>query len=94
MDSEGTFRLLVLDPKRQQLTSGLVYELKKVVVQAPAPSPHLRWGFVFLTDNDERVFSIYLSETGKAGVINGTPVKFSSDELFSWAEETLGKVLY
>jgi hypothetical protein len=52
----------------------------------------VRWGFVFKGSNGETVFSIYIEESGKKGVINGASVEFDSDKLAAWSKKSLGEV--
>ncbi len=48
----------------------------------------MRWGFIFLNDKGDRIFSIYLDSTGRKAVINGHVGQLDSVDLFEWAETT------
>jgi hypothetical protein len=93
LDSAATFCLSIIEPQQLKLTADLLSTIKKASAQPSREDLAVRWGFIFLTRQGERVFSVYVHRLGKNGFINGTPVTFDSNALFKWAEETLGGAL-
>lgn len=93
LDSEGPFRLFIRYPATQNLTKEVFYRMQRLTIKEAAGEPALRWGIIFFNSKKERVFSVYLGRDGSEGVINDSPVKFSSDDLYSFLESTLGNVL-
>ena len=53
----------------------------------------LRWGFLFSSNENERLLAIYFDKSGRAGVLNGACVNFESDALLKWAEANCGCIL-
>lgn len=92
LDMEGEFAMSVRWPKEQNITKELAAKIGQLTARVTGKDVPVRWGFVFLDRKGDRVFSIYLGEKGRKGMVNNIWVDFDSDALFKWAESTFKQV--
>ena len=69
----------------------LVELLNKIRSQPSKSTADLRWGFIFLSGEDETLFEIYFDASGQNGVVNGSCFDFGDRSLAQWATGTFGQ---
>jgi hypothetical protein len=89
IDASYLFKLTVQSPKESKLTNELMETIKKLEAKPLGKPADLRWGCVFYSTDNTRLFSIYFDASGLEGVVDGACVKLSSPLLKQWAEQGL-----
>jgi hypothetical protein len=92
LDKEAFFRLAVRFPKGQNVTKQLMQQVERISATENNEKVWVRWGFVFINEKGDRLFSVYLNDSGTKGFINGRSVGFGSNDLGYWAEKTFKSI--
>ena len=75
------FRLIIRDPKESTLAKDIVAAVAKTKAAPSGKVADVRWGCLFRTHQNAKIFSVYFDRTGRKGVVNGACVNFQSDAL-------------
>ncbi len=93
LDANYLFKLVVKEAEDTQIGSEIVAKLRALTTQPLGRAADLRWGFIFYSSENTRLFALYFDSSGLEGVVEGACVKFNSDILKTWAESKFGSIL-